>query len=313
MSDGSRHSMGLVPEANYGVTPANPAFAAIRHTGTSLGLSKETIQSEELRSDRQIADLRHGARQVGGDVEFELSYESFDTILEAVLMGTWAVDTPAAGTDRLTAGVVRRSFTIERHFADLLAADKPYHRYTGCEFNNLELSIKANAMVTGKVGVIGQDYNTAGAAIAGSTYPAATTTTPLDSFTGTLTEGGVAIAVITEISLKLENGLDPRYVVGDKRTQRPSVKRSNVNGQITAYFENSTLLDKFVNETESAIEFQLVDLDGNTYDFTLPRIKYTGGQPDVKGEGPITLSMPFQALLDSVTGTNVIVDRTPGP
>ena len=31
---------------------------------------------------------------------------------------------------------------------------------------------------------------------------------------------------------------------------------------------------------------------------TLPNIKYTGGQPDVSGEGTITLSMPFKALCD---------------
>jgi hypothetical protein len=30
----------------------------------------------------------------------------------------------------------------------------------------------------------------------------------------------------------------------------------------------------------------------------------------VAGEGPILLSMPFQALLDPVTGTNIIIDRT---
>lgn len=311
MSDGSRHSMALVPEVVYGTTPANPAFIPLRHTGTSLGLSKNAIQSEELRSDRMIADLRHGSRQVAGDVEFELSYESFDTILEAVTMGTWALDSPGVGTDRLKCGVVRRSFTVERLFADLAAIDNPYHRYSGCEFNGMELQINADAMVTGKFSILGRDLVLGGAALAGATYDPAPATSPFDSFTGTLNEGGVAIAVITEISLKLENGLDPRYVVGDKRTIRPSVKRSNVNGSITAYFETSALLNKFINETESSIDFELIDLAGNKYEFTIPRIKYTGGQPDVKGEGPITLSMPFQALLDAASGTNLMIDRTP--
>jgi hypothetical protein len=311
MSDGSRHSMAQVVEAVYGTTPATPAFKAIRHTGTSLGLSKESIQSEELRSDRMITDMRMGARQVGGDIEFELSYGSFADQLEAVLMGTWAVGVPAVGTDRLKAGVVRRSFTIERLFGDMAAVDEPYHRYTGCEYNSMELSINANAMVTGKFGLMGRDLATAQTALAGATYPAATTTSPFDSFTGSLKEGGAVIAVITEISLKLDNGFDPRYVVGDKRTIKPSVKRSNVNGSITAYFETNALMKKFIDETESSIDFDLTDGAGNTLRFWMPRIKYTGGQPDVKGEGPVTLSMPFQALLDATTGSNLVIDRTP--
>ena len=120
MANGSRHSMRYVAESTYGQTPATPAFKPIRHTGTTLGLSKESLQSEEIRSDRQIADFRHGAYQVGGDINIELSYGSFDKLLEAVLCGTWQIDSPAAGTDRLKAGTVRRSFTIERFFGVLL-------------------------------------------------------------------------------------------------------------------------------------------------------------------------------------------------
>jgi len=391
MANGSRHAMRLVAEATYGTTPDTPAFKAIRYTGTTLGLSKEALQSEEIRDDRQIADFRHGAYSCAGDINAELSYGSFDDILEAVLLGTWApratktattisaaaadnsfndsglgfvaagflvgdevvvsgftgdvannlasgvvtaltagkmtiggadgnvIVDDAAGESvtiatvegRLKAGVTRRSFTVERYFGDILTADKPYHRFTGVEFNTLALSITANAMVTAVFGVLGQNMTTAENQVAGATYPAATTTSPLDSFTGVLEEAGVPIAVITEITLNVENGLEARYVVGSKASIRPSVGRSNCSGQITAYFENSLLLDKFINETESSIVFELPDGAGNKYTVTLPRIKYNGGQPDVEGEGPITLAMPFQALLDSTTGTNIIIDRTP--
>lgn len=304
MADGSRHSLRMVAETTYGVTPSNPVFEYVRHTGTTLGLSKEGLQSEELRDDRQISDFRHGARQVGGDITFELSYGSFDPILEALLGGTWT-------NDALKAGTIRRSFTLERFFGDILPADKPYHRFTGVEFNTLQLQVNANEMITGTIGVVGKDMITDSTAIPGATYGAVSTTSPLDSFTGTLNEAGTPIAVITEIQLNLDNGLDPRFVVGSKTTLRPAIGRSNVSGTITAYFENSLLLDKFINEVESSILFNLPDGAGNNLKFTLPRIKYNGGQPDVQGEGPITLSMPFQALLDPVTGTNIIIEREP--
>lgn len=309
MANGSRHSLRLVPEVTYGVTPATPAFINVRHTGTTLGLSKEALQSEEIRDDRQIADFRHGARQVGGDITVELSYGSFDTILEGLLGGTWAVDAPSVGIDTLTAGVQRRSYTVERFFGDIATLDKPYHRFTGVEFNSAAIQINANAMITATFSVVGKDLTTDSAIVAGATYGAATTTSPLDSFTGALEENGAVIAVITEITLNIENGLDPRFVVGSKSTILPSIGRSNVSGSITAYFENSLLLDKFINETESSIKVALPDGAGNELRIALPRIKYNGGQPDVQGDGPITLSLPFQGLYDAVTGTNIQIER----
>lgn len=304
MSDGSRHSLRIVAEVTPGTTPATPAFTPIRHTSTTLGMTKDPLESAELRDDRQISTYRHGARQCNGDIGFEFSYGSFDNILEAVLGGTWTANV-------LTAGVVRRTFTIERFFSDLLAAANPYHRFTGCEFNTLALQINANAMITGTVGILGLDMVLAQTAIAGATVAAPTTTDPLDSFTGELKEGGVTIAVITEIQLNVDNGMAARFVVGSKTSIKPSQGRSRITGQITAYFENSDLFLKFVNEVESSIEVNLPDLDGNNYKLELPRVKYNGGKPDVTGDGPITLAMPFIALLDPVTNTNCKLTREP--
>lgn len=310
MANGSRHALYYVEEVTYGTTPTNPALKPIRHKSTSLALTKESFQSEELRSDRQIADFRHGNYQIGGDIEVELSFGSFDDILEGVLCGDWVNETPASGTDRLKAGTTRHSYSILRHFGDL-AAGNAYHLFKGVEFSKLSMSVAPNAIVGLTLSTIGQDQTLDTTAPSGSTYPAATTTSPMDSFTGTINEAGVAIAVVTELEITIENGQEARFVIGDAQTLRPTIGRSNVTGTVTAYFENTTLLEKFINETESSLDFTLVDLDGNQYLFNIPRIKYTGGQPDVGGEGPITLAMPFQALLDSTTSTNIIVERTP--
>lgn len=308
MASGSRHSLRYVRELVRGVTPATPAYKAFRQTETSLGLSKEKLTSAEARSDRMPSDIRHGARAVAGDVGIELSYGSYDDLLEATLMGTWGAGDGTGGSDRLKAGVVRRTFTIEREFADLETGEK-YHRFTGCEFNKLELDVNANAMVTGTFSIIGKDMIAAATPVVGSTYANPLSTSPLDSFTGVLKEGGQTIAVITEIKLSIENGLESRYVVGDKTSINPSVGRAMVTGNITAFFEDSTLITKFINETTSSIEFSLPDPEGNVLTFVMPRIKYSGGQPDTNGDGPITLSMPIDALYDATSGTNLYIER----
>ena len=82
-----------------------------------------------------------------------------------------------------------------------------------------------------------------------------------------------------------------------------------MTANITTYFEDSTLLEKFINETESSEYFTLEDFDGNQYVFILPRIKYNGGQPDTQGQGPITVSLPIQALRDADAASQIVILR----
>lgn len=393
MSDSARHAAFQIAETTYGTTPANPAWKTIRHTGVTLGLTKSTVVTEELRPDRQITDSRHGNRQTGGDVQGEFSYGTYDDFLQAVTLGTWAakaapytantisaaaadnsindsanglpiltagdhvtisgftgagttanqkvivvsstaakmvcvsqatpavpfIDDAAAEAVTVTtrtmvlkAGIVRRSFSVLRNFSDLTGSALPFHLLTGQEVDKLAMTVGVNALIKMVFSFVGKDFPTpTQTAPAGSTFGVATTTAPIDTFSGIIYEGGTPIAVVTEVTLTLENGLAARFVVGSPTTIRPSIGRSNLTAQVTAYFEDSSLLEKFVNETESSLVFNTNDLGGNGYRFTLPRIKYNGGQPDTQGQGAITIALPIQALMDQVSGSNIILEANP--
>lgn len=295
-SAGSYHGLNYIAEVTFGTTPAGTP-TALRHTSCSLVVTKDGFQSNELRSDRQISDFRHGVIRVQGDIGIEFSYGEFDSLLEGALFSTW-------DTNVLVAGTTAKSYTLKRRFEDITVEGT----FTGCMINTLSLSIPANAMVTGSFGIIGKDGSYASSL---STTPTASQThSPFDSFTGSITEGGSDIAVVTSIELSLNNGLEPAFVVGADTTPQIVPGRSNLTGTVSAYFENETLLDKFINETESAI---VLSLGGATasYEIELPRIKYTGGDNAVSGEGPIVINMPFQALYDSTDETNITITRTP--
>jgi hypothetical protein len=391
MSDSSRHALFAIPEVTYGTTPATPAFQTMRHTGTTLGLSKGTLMSEEIRADRQLVDFRHGAKQTGGDISGEMSYGTYDLFLQAVLLGTWAVkatktaitlsaaaaddsfndsgngfitagfevgdritvsgftgdvannasyliSTVAAGkivvtkvdgtaatnivddaageavtiataAFRLKAGVERRSFSVMRHFTDQVEADEPFHLFKGVELNTLNMTITTEAIVTAVFGCVGKGLVIDGEAPAASTYVAANDNSVMDSFNGSLKEGAVTIGIVSELTLTLENGITPRFVVGSDETIKPSILKSNLTGQVTVYFENAAMMQKFVNQTVSSIDCTLRDEAGNSVRILIPRLKYTGGQPDTQGDGPVMLTMPFQAVRDPVTGSNICIDR----
>lgn len=307
MSDSARHNLFYLLESVFGTTPSSsPEFKPLRHTGTTIGTSKGTNLSEELHADRQIRDFRHGTKTVAGDVNFEFSHGSFDGLLEAVLLGTWT-------NDVLKAGTVRRSMTLLRQFTDQVAGDKPYHLFKGCELNTLNLSVVAENIVTGSFGVMGKTPDVQGdlTSLGVPTFASDSTTEPFDAFTGTIKEGEVASGIITELNLSLTNNLESRFVIGEDSTLEHSIGRSNITGSINAYFQNATLLEKFLNETESSIEFTLTDPANNSYTILLPKIKYTGGQPDVSGQGSIPINLPFQAIYDATEASNIKVTRTP--
>lgn len=307
MADSARHNLLYVAESTRGTTPtASPALLDFRHTSCNLKVAKGTNKSAELHSDGEIRDFRHGARQVNGDIGIELSYGSFDAILEAVLGGTWA-------SDVLKIGTTRRYFSLIRHFSDLASGDKPYHFFTGCEFTGFNLTIPAEGMVTGSFNVLGINQTPVAdlSALTTPTTGSPTTTKPFDAFTGSINEGGGAIATVTEVSLAFTKSQSPRFVVGsDTADLEPTVGQADLTGTLTIYFEDATLLEKFLNETESSITVTLTDLAGNDYELSIPKVKYGDAPTDVSGQGAVPIALPFQALYDSTTGSAFQITRT---
>lgn len=86
----NRVKIARVREVTFGVTPASPAFKAIRTTGQpNLGATPTTVTSAEIRSDRQIKDQILVDTVAGGDLPGEMSFQSMDDDLEEALQGTW--------------------------------------------------------------------------------------------------------------------------------------------------------------------------------------------------------------------------------
>lgn len=385
---GSRHALSYVEEVTKGTTPGTPSMLEFRKTGDSLFLSKPGFQSNELRSDRQIADFRHGHYQVGGNLDFEFSYGAFDDFLEGALFGSWStlatdvgitfsiatptgygqlkdsagglvtlgleagdwitisgfttaanngdfmvisalahtctlhpysgLTTEAAGdtvtitrNSMLRAGTTEHSYTIERGFTGMTTDQ--YHIFTGCMLN-MNLNMPTDGMVTGSFGVVGMGASTATTSLGTPTAVAANS--PFDSFTGALFENLTENTVVTNVTLSVENNLNPKFSIGSQSARGLLDGRCNVTGNMSVFFQNSTMYDKFVNETESEFYITLEDkpsgaTHGNKYIIRCPRLKYTGGDLPAQDEDALIISMPFQALYDSTEETALVIAKIP--
>lgn len=85
-------SVTIAPETALNVAAAAGAAGAqrLRRVSTSLATQKASFASNEVRTDQQVADLRHGTRGAAGSIDGELSTVTYDPLLEAVMRGAWA-------------------------------------------------------------------------------------------------------------------------------------------------------------------------------------------------------------------------------
>lgn len=294
---GSRTFLSFVAESSFGTTPSGPGMAELPSTGNTLELTKNALQSDAIRSDRMIEDFRHGFRSVKGDIKFELAHNNFDVWLAAALFGDWS-------SNVLKAGTLAKSFTVERGYTDI----GRHHQFTGCMVSAFSLSVQAEAMVKGTFSILGKDMATSAASLGSPT--AVALRDPFDSFSGSIMEGGGTTTTVTGIELSLDNGLEAAQVIGSSSIKDIFAGRSSLTGTVSAYFKDDALLDKFLNETESSLEFTLSDPLANTLTFRVPRLKYSAGQTPVEGERGLVVTLPFQGLYDAGEATNLKITRS---
>jgi len=91
-ADSNRASLRyLLEDANaWGVTPATGAPREMRITGSQLAAQKETVTSDELRSDRMVSNIVEVGASAEGEINFEFSAGAIDDFLAAFLYGLWS-------------------------------------------------------------------------------------------------------------------------------------------------------------------------------------------------------------------------------
>lgn len=286
-------------EATFGAGLGASA-SILRNVSDSLNLARTTSESAELRGDRAKRFLRLGNESVTGDISFELAHGDFDAILAAVMCNSW----DGTGTKTLVQGDTIASFAFEKGFTDI----GQYIEYVGCVANSLAISFSTDSIVSGTLGIIGAGNSggyTVGSVFTGTpTEP--TNTEPFVSFDGTLLiDGADGCGIVTALDFTIDNGYTANYTLCTPEAVSMTPASFNVTGTITALFQDSVELDKFLDEETSTLKVTLTDVDDNTLAFEFPKIKYTGGDVPVSGDGVISVSLPFTALYDETVKSSI--------
>ena len=94
-AQGVNETLYIKPEGAGGtLNPAVP-WVPLRLISNSLTQSFEELESDELLPGRHQAESRSGTSSVSGDLEGELTFGTFDALIEAAFHGTWTSKTLA--------------------------------------------------------------------------------------------------------------------------------------------------------------------------------------------------------------------------
>lgn len=169
-------------------------------------------------------------------------------------------------------GVTPTSFTIEKEFADVSA----FHQFAGMRVGTMAMNLEQQSILTGNFGFIGKSQVATSVTLASTT--ASPTTNPVMNASGNVVriwEGSEAVtgAYFQSISIELNNNPREQAVVGSDSLAGVATGRCEIGGSFSAYFEDNTTLDKFVNATDTSFRFQINDNDGNSYIISIPAVR----------------------------------------
>ena len=301
-AQGSRSSLSFITESTFGTTPSGN-FTNLPFSTHSLNLTKDRVAGNDIQSDRMPRVDRHGNRQVSGDIAVDLRDADYDAFLEAAMLNTWTLNV-------LKVGTTPKFFSIEDYAADIDQA----RLFTGCTVNTLGVSIAPNQMVTTTFGMVGKDMSIG---VAEKTQDEASGAAPFDAYSGEvkIADAGSSLAsaaIVTGIDFTLTNGYAPTFVVGNDSAPSLEFGRAEVEGTMSVYFEDDAMIDRFISETETALEVQVQDTAStpNTMTFLIPRAKINSADVGVDGPTSRVISMSFVGLYDSTEGTNLKITRS---
>jgi hypothetical protein len=307
IASASTARLALVKEAAWGATPATPAFAVARMTGESLNLTRQSVASNEIRADRNLADLIQVGGGAGGEVQVEWSYggagSALDLMLESALFGAWSSDVLKNGSDET-------SLTIEKTFDT--GATGVFVRLTGMVANTMTLTATAGQVLTGGFGFLGKGGSVGDAALVGATYAPAPSGPVMDAAAGfaSLGLGALSSPKIRSVSLSATNNLRGQSVVGSIEAAGLGLGRFDLTGSIEVYLENKQLLDVYLAGNGLDLSFVIGSVSGERYAFDLPRIKLTAAEVVAGGnDEDVMVRCGFQALHDPVEGCAIKVTR----
>nr|WP_246712366.1 phage tail tube protein [Rhizobium rosettiformans] len=208
--------------------------------------------------------------------------------------------------------ITPQSFALEQSFNDV---DKHFIQ-NGMRVGSFSLEVASGSIVTGAMNFMGKETQTVTASRLGKapyTTLESTATEVMNATTnvGNLTKNGAILSTaVQSLSIEGDASLRNQNAVGSKFARGIGTGRFQLTGALTAYFEDLTMYNHFLNHDTISIGFDFKDQDSNVYYYTIPALKITSDPITPGGiDQDVLEEMEWSALRDAATRCMLQVDR----
>lgn len=299
---GYKSHLALAYETAYGQTPASPTGYNMPFNQAKLAIKQNLIDSATIRSRRDQVQPTAGNADVSGSIVVPIDQIGFGFWLRAMFGNPATSGSGDPYTHIFKVTESQPSLVLEQQYTDIPACEM----FNGCKVNKFSFTYGGDNELTANLDIIGAKRT-----VSSEPFAATLNDIPIlkfNNFQGTIEEGGSPLAIVTEASLNADFGLDGNtYTIGGGgyRTELPE-GILQVSGNIKAFFEDTVLLNKAINNTESSLKFKFAS-GVHSLEFFMEEVIFQQTSPGIESEKGIFINLPFKAFYNNGSGGSAIV------
>jgi len=199
------------------------------------------------------------------------------------------------------------SFTLEAAYEDL--GTSKYDRFLGCKVSGFNITVGGDGELTASLDIAGANESMASSPFDAS--PTSVSLARLDNFEAAILEGGGSLSNATELSINIDFGLDlDNYVIGGSGILGAIPEGIvGVSGNIKTLFEDTTLLEKAINSTETSLKLTITNSASSVFEIEIQELQYERNSPDVPGPQGLLVDLNFQGFYTNGSEASAVVMR----
>jgi hypothetical protein len=239
----------------------------------------------------------------------ETATDVYSVVPEPIADETFGAGATATGS-MIRNGSFYQPFFIERGHTDVAE----YFKFIGMGCNKMTLNLADQSDIAGSYQFVGLTSQVDSTVEAGATYTDVTTN-PIFSTSTDIQEvyiNGIPQegCFVKEMTLEIDNKLTPKTGVSFIGACETKAHSLLVIGTITMYFEDSTMYTRLLNGTAFSLDLVILDVNGNGYAFSLPRVKLDTDTVNVTSvDTDVMDNASYVALADPITNCMIQIDK----
>jgi hypothetical protein len=213
-------------------------------------------------------------------------------------------------TTDFSAFLVKAPWTVYKQFSDATSAEHFYDT----QFGQASFQFGAGAFLRGTLTAVGGTRTAAGVGSL-AVVPAASDVGRLYPWNvSSVSYGGSGVSNFSEITVNLNESIEPLNALNASlspfKYTRSGFREVTVNG--TFYMTDRTMLNNFVNETQSRLLLTAINTVAaiqsgyfNTFTIDIPQLKITTFKPSASGPGEVAVSFTGRGVIDPTSSYDI--------